>query len=129
MCHIELRLLDHRDTASWHIETREHGHGNLMGPRIWHAWFDHNAPSTLVSAFVTALADIAPLQRAMYDRTAHYSAVQEPSLLTPQQVVEAHAARLDALRTQARAARRPQRLATTQPKAPAPTIAAPPLRR
>ncbi|GGS92768.1 DUF317 domain-containing protein [Streptomyces chromofuscus] len=94
MCHIELRLLDHRDTPSWHIETREHGHGHPVGPRIWHAWFDSRTPSRLVTAFVTALTDTGPLQRGMYDRTAHYSAVQEPSPLTPQQVVAAHTTRL-----------------------------------
>ncbi|WP_053924684.1 hypothetical protein [Streptomyces chattanoogensis] len=44
----------------------------------------------------------------MYDRTAHHSVVQRPSPLTPQQVVEAHTARLDADRAQARAACRQQ---------------------
>ncbi|MDX2828396.1 DUF317 domain-containing protein [Streptomyces ipomoeae] len=129
MCHIELRLLGDRDTPSWHIETREHGHGHPVGPRIWHAWFDHHTPSHLVSAFVTALTDTAPLQRGMFERTAHYSAAKEPSPLSPQQVVDAHTARLDALRTQARAARRRQRPATTQPLGPPPKAATPPVRR
>ncbi|CAM5570158.1 DUF317 domain-containing protein [Streptomyces aurantiogriseus] len=128
-CHIELRPLGDRDTPSWHIETREQGHGHPVGPRIWHAWFDHHTPSHLVSAFVTALADTTPLQRGMYDRTAHYSAVQEPSPLTTQQVVDAHTTRLDALRTQARAARRRKQPATNKALAPSPTTSASPLRR
>ncbi|MEU9246961.1 DUF317 domain-containing protein [Streptomyces sp. NPDC048385] len=126
LCHVE-RPINSLGTASWLIETREQGYDHHAGPRIWHAWFDDRTPSRLVTAFVTALADTAPLQRGMYDRTAHYSAVQEPSPLTPQQVVDAHTTRLDALRFQARAARRRQRPATTQPQAPPPT--ATPLRR
>lgn len=129
MCHIELRPLGDRDAPSWHVETREQGHGHPVGPRIWHAWFDHRTPSHLVSAFVTALTDTAPLQRGMYDRTAHYSVEQESSPLTPQQVVNAHTARLDALRIQARAARRRQRPATTQPLGPPPKAATPSVRR
>ncbi|MER5215359.1 DUF317 domain-containing protein [Streptomyces sp. NPDC002838] len=129
MCHIELRLLDHHDTWSWHIETREEGHGHPVGPRIWHAWFDSRTPSHLVTAFVTALTDTGPLQRGMYDHTAHYSAVQEPSPLTPQQVVAAHTTRLDTLRARARAARRRQQPATTTAPAPPPTTATAPVRR
>ncbi|MEU9288347.1 DUF317 domain-containing protein [Streptomyces sp. NPDC048275] len=108
MCHIERRHTDSRDTASWHIETREPGYGHPVGPRIWHAWFDSNTPDHLVTAFATGLADPAPLQRGMYDRTAHYNAVQEPSPLRPQQVVDAHTARIESLRARARSARRQQ---------------------
>ncbi|MEU1629229.1 DUF317 domain-containing protein [Streptomyces sp. NPDC020096] len=110
MCHVELRLRHdlHGEPAHWHVETCEPGYGTPIGPRIWHAWFDSRTPTHLVNAFVTALADPAPLQRGMYDRTAHHSVVQRPSPLAPQQVVEAHTARLDALRAQARAARRQQ---------------------
>ncbi|MFD8590805.1 DUF317 domain-containing protein [Streptomyces sp. NPDC059637] len=109
MCHIELRLIDRHEAPSWHIETREHGHGAPEGPRIWHASFNSRTPPHLVTAFVTALADTAPLQRGMYDRTTHHSAVQKPSPLTPQQVVEAYTARLGGLRRQSRGARRLQR--------------------
>ncbi|WSQ12894.1 DUF317 domain-containing protein [Streptomyces sp. NBC_01231] len=129
MCHIELRPTGDRYTPSWHIETREHGHGHPVGPRIWHAWFDERTPSRLVTAFVTALANTAPLQRGMFDRTAHYSVVQEPSPLAPQQVVDAHTTRLAALRTKARSARRRQQPATTQPPAPPPTPATTAVRR
>jgi hypothetical protein len=110
MCHVEHRI-DPDDAlgSSWHIETCEPGHGTPMGPRIWHAWIDDLAPAHLMSAFITALADPAPLQRAMYDRTAHYSTVQNRSPLTPEQVVAAHTTRLDSVRALARAARRQQR--------------------
>ncbi|MEU1921080.1 DUF317 domain-containing protein [Streptomyces albogriseolus] len=114
MCHIELRpLSEFHDRSSWHIETREPGHGEFPGPRIWHAYLDEHTPTRLVSAFLTALADRSPLQRGMYDRTGHYSAVQEPSPLRPQQVVDAHATRLKSLRTRARSARRQQMKPTT----------------
>ncbi|MFF3412550.1 DUF317 domain-containing protein [Streptomyces sp. NPDC002742] len=121
MCHIERRHIDDRDTASWHIEAREPGYGHPAGPRIWHAWFDAHTPSRLVTAFATGLADPAPLQRGMYERTAHYNAVQEPSPLRPQQVADAHTARIDALRARARAARRQQTKPTTAP-APASSL-------
>ncbi|MDQ0790121.1 DUF317 domain-containing protein [Streptomyces sp. B3I8] len=116
MCHIELRpLSEFHDRPSWHIETREPGHGEFPGPRIWHAYLDEHTPTHLVSAFLTALADRSPLQRGMYDRTGHYSAVQEPSPLRPQQVVDAHATRLKSLRAQARSARRRQTKTVTPP--------------
>ncbi|MGM9380000.1 DUF317 domain-containing protein [Streptomyces antibioticus] len=116
MCHIELRpLSEFRDRPSWHVETREPGHGEFSGPRIWHAYFDERTPAHLVGSFLTALADRSPLQRGMYDRTGHYSAVQEPSPLRPQQVVEAHAMRLKSLRAQARFARRQQTKPATTP--------------
>ncbi|MGW2822113.1 DUF317 domain-containing protein [Streptomyces sp. NPDC001443] len=129
MCQIQLRSLGERDTPSWHIQTYEHDQGRPTGPRIWHAWFDHHTPTHLVSAFITALADTAPLQRSMSDRIAHYSAVQEQSTLTPQQVADAHTSRLGALRTQARAARRRQRTVADKALAPPPTTSASPLRR
>lgn len=100
-----------------------------MGRQIWHARFDSRTPSRLVTAFVTALTDTGPLQRGMYDRTAHYSVVQEPSPLSPQQVVAAHTARLDALRTRARAARRRQRPAAARAAAPPSGTAASVVRR
>jgi hypothetical protein len=126
MCHLEQRPADGHRSPFWHIETYEPGHGTPIGRRIWHAWFDGRTPSHLVTAFVTALTDTDPLQRGMYDRTAHYNAVQQPSPLTPQQVVDAHVTRLDGLRAKARTARRGQRPTT---RAPAPPSTAAPLRR
>ncbi|MEU9189245.1 DUF317 domain-containing protein [Streptomyces sp. NPDC048484] len=116
MCHIELRPLNEfHDRPSWHIETREPGHGEFRGPRIWHAYFDERTPAHLVASFLTALADRSPLQRGMYDRTGHYSAVKEHSPLRPQQVADAHSTRLKAVRAQARSARRPQSKPATPP--------------
>ncbi|MER0445799.1 DUF317 domain-containing protein [Streptomyces sp. Edi4] len=126
MCHVERRPDPDDAQGFWHVETCEPGHGTPMGPRIWHAWFDGNTPEHLVTAFVTALADPAPLQRAMFDRTAHHSVVQQPSPHTPQQTVDAHATRIDALRAQSRAARRQR---TKPATTPAPTATAQPAAR
>ncbi|MCA1223523.1 DUF317 domain-containing protein [Streptomyces sp. 8L] len=115
LCHIELRpLSEFHNGRSWHIETREPGHGEFPGPRIWHAYFDEHTPAHLVSAFLTALSDPSPLQRGMHEHTMHYSAVKEPSQVLPQQVVDAHAARINALRAHARSALRHK----TKPAAP-----------
>ncbi|KUO04687.1 DUF317 domain-containing protein [Streptomyces caeruleatus] len=118
MCRIELRpLSEFHDRPSWHVETRESGHKEFPGPLIWHAYFDERTPAHLVGSFLAALANRSPLQRGLYDRTGHYSAVQEPSPLRPQDVVDAHTARLESLRAQARSARRHQtKPATTAAK-------------
>lgn len=116
MCTIEHRPVSElHDTPEWHIETHETNFHELGGRRIWHAHFHQNVPAHLVNAFVTALTDTAPLQRGMHEPTAHYRAVQEPSPLSPQQVVDAHTDRLKAITARVRAARRRQ----TKP-APAP---------
>lgn len=118
MCYVRQRHNGGRHrTWHWHVETCEPGYGTPMGPRIWHAWIDGHAPAHLMNAFVTALAHNAPLRRALFDHTVHHSAVQKPSRLTPGQVVEAHTARLDTVRAQARATRRQQQ--------PNPTTATP----
>ncbi|MGQ4435328.1 MULTISPECIES: DUF317 domain-containing protein [unclassified Streptomyces] len=129
MCSVERRFIDGHSTRFWHIEVSEPGHGvTPQGPRLWHAVFDSRTPHHLVNAFVTALADPAPLQRGMYEHTAHHNAVQEPSALTPQQVVAAHTSRLDAIRAQTRAARRHQQTPTTA-QAPVTSPAARPTAR
>lgn len=116
MCHIELRpLSEFRDRLFWHVETREPSHREFPGPRIWHAYFDEGTPTHLVGSFLAALTDRSPLQRGMYDRTGRYSAEQTPSPLRPQQVVDAHTARLKSLRSQARSARRHQTKSATTP--------------
>ncbi|MFF3501137.1 DUF317 domain-containing protein [Streptomyces sp. NPDC003247] len=127
MCFIEQRQRDSRDAPYWSVETRETDLDGNPGRILWHASFHDNTPTHLVHAFVTALTDTDPLQRGMHDRTAHYNAVQEPSPLTPQQVVDAHTTRLKTISTQAPAARRLQRLSTTKPPAPPSTSA--PLQR
>ncbi|MFG3038088.1 DUF317 domain-containing protein [Streptomyces sp. NPDC048330] len=119
MCHIEQRADQSDSTAAyWHVETCEPGHGTPMGRRIWHAWFDGHTPEHLVNAFITALADPAPLQRGMYDRIAHHTAEQKPSPLSPQQVVDAHTGRLDTIGAQARATARRRTPAATAPAKP-----------
>ncbi|MFF9040540.1 DUF317 domain-containing protein [Streptomyces sp. NPDC014892] len=118
MCHIERRpLSEFHERSSWHVETREPGHGRYPGPRIWHAFLDERVPAHLVGSFLTALTDDSPLLRGGFDRTAHYSAVKEPSRLSPEQVVDAHTARIASLRARARSASRQ----TTKPAPPGAT--------
>ncbi len=108
--------------VSWHVQAHE-PERDFRGPRLWHAWFDAQTPIHLVEAFVTALTDPAPLQRGKFDRTAH-AAVQEPSTLSPQQVVDAHTERIRALRARACAVRRRPQPATAKapvPSSPLPT--------
>ncbi|MEV0472525.1 DUF317 domain-containing protein [Streptomyces prunicolor] len=126
-CHLEHHVVDGHGT-SWSIEVCEPGHSTPWGRHLWRAHFGSRTPVHLVGAFVAALADTAPLQRGMHDRTAHYSTVQQPSQLTPQQVVAAHASRLDVIRAQARAARRQQQTPTTA-QAPVTSPAARPTAR
>ncbi|MFD9967744.1 DUF317 domain-containing protein [Streptomyces sp. NPDC059011] len=125
MCHVKQRSEQGEILAGWHVETREPGHGTQMSRRIWHAWFDGHTPAHLVDAFVTSLADTAPLQRGMYERTAHHSVVQKPSPLTPEQSVQAHTARLAGIREQARAAQRQHRTNATTPPPKAGTVRSP----
>ncbi|MFC9228422.1 DUF317 domain-containing protein [Streptomyces decoyicus] len=131
LCHVQLRShlgLGLGDAPYWHVEVAEQLPGRL-GARIWHASFHGHVPAHLVTAFVTALADSTPLQRGMFERTAHHSAVQEPGRpLTREQLLDAHTTRLEALRSHARAARRrPQPAASPVPEPPTSTAA--PLRR
>ncbi|WP_432141051.1 DUF317 domain-containing protein [Streptomyces sp. bgisy084] len=129
MCHVELQTdRSNGSMAHWQVETTEPAPG-MLGARIWHASFDLYTPAHLVDAFITALADPAPLQRGRYERTAHHSVVPKPSRpLTPEQVLDAHITRLEALRTQASATRlRQEPAATTAPATP--TSATAPLRR
>ncbi|BDH15443.1 hypothetical protein HOK021_66220 [Streptomyces hygroscopicus] len=130
LCHVELQTdRIHGGTPHWRVEAVEQCPGTL-GERIWHASFDGHTPAHLVDAFITALADPAPLQRGMYEGTVRRSAVQKRRShpLTRQQVLDAHTTRLDALRAQARAARRRQQPVTASAPSP-PTSATAPLRR
>ncbi|MER6566960.1 DUF317 domain-containing protein [Streptomyces sp. NPDC001093] len=127
MCRLKPRYLDGHAAPSWRVETREHGHGGYDGPLIWYASFDSHTPSHLVNAFVTALADPTPLQRAMGDRTAHYTAVKSPSPLRPEQIVKAHTDRLKTIRATVRASHRQNSKPSTSPATP--TAARPAARR
>ncbi|MBC3987532.1 DUF317 domain-containing protein [Streptomyces sp. AC563] len=117
MCSIERRpVSEFSHQPYWHVEARELGHRQFPGSRIWHAYFDEHTPARLVGSFLTALVDPRPLQRGTSDRTGHYSAVQEPSPHSPQQIVDAHTQRLQSLRARSRAARRQQTTPTTPAK-------------
>ncbi|MEV5935270.1 DUF317 domain-containing protein [Streptomyces sp. NPDC052079] len=119
MCHIERRpMSEFHERPSWHIEVRDARDAQYPGPRIWYAFLDEHVPDHLASAFLGALTDQSPLQRGMFDRTAHYSTVREPSPLRPQQVVDAHTARVKTIRAQARAVRRQQTAPPATPQAP-----------
>jgi hypothetical protein len=99
--------------AAWHIDVRDRPDGASRGTHLWHAAFHGHRPEHLVTAFITALTDLAPLQRGLFDRTATYGVTQRPSPLTPQQTVDAHAARVKAFRAQARSTRWRQTKPTT----------------
>ncbi|WP_405884351.1 DUF317 domain-containing protein [Streptomyces sp. NBC_01384] len=102
--------------VAWHIEVRDLPTDiGSRGAHLWHAAFHSHTPEHLVTAFVTALADPAPLQRGMFDRTATYGVTQKPSPLTPEQTVHAHATRVKALRARARPTRRQQKNPVTAP--------------
>ncbi|MFB6553810.1 DUF317 domain-containing protein [Streptomyces sp. NPDC056405] len=116
MCHIERRpMSEYHHRPSWHIEMRDARDAHYPGPRLWHAFLDEHVPDHLADAFLRELTDQSPLQRGMFDRTAHHSAVKEQSPLRPQQVVDAHTARMKAIRAQARTARRQQTAPATRP--------------
>ncbi|MFD5453860.1 DUF317 domain-containing protein [Streptomyces olivaceus] len=127
LCRIEHRpLSEFRERPSWHVEVRKSADAEFPGPRVWHAFLDEHVPDHLAGAFFGALCDLRPLQRAMFDRTAHSSAVKESSPLSPQQVADAHAARVKAIRAKVRAVRRQQTAPATPPT---PTTAAQPAAR
>ncbi|MFI7102739.1 DUF317 domain-containing protein [Streptomyces sp. NPDC050161] len=102
--------------AVWRVDAFDGPHGRGL---LWDAWLEDTAPAPAVAAFVTALIDPGPVLRGKFDRTGAY-VTQESSPFVPEQVVEAHVARLKSIRSKARAARR-RTLATT----PAPTPAVP----
>ncbi|MFE2942962.1 DUF317 domain-containing protein [Streptomyces sp. NPDC059255] len=127
MCRVEPYPLDRSEPMDWRVVAHERGYGYPDGRRIWSAWFNSRTPVHLVNTFVTALVDTAPLQREMYARTAHCSATHERSPLTPQQVVNAHTTRLNALSAQARAAKRHKPTTAVAPAQPGRTTT--PIRR
>ncbi|MYS36691.1 uncharacterized protein DUF317 [Streptomyces sp. KhCrAH-43] len=94
--------------ASWRVDTCSPGHGTPMGPSIWHAYLPEPVPAHLVAVFITALVDPGPLQRGMYERLGHHSAVHVRSQVRPEQVVDAHSSRLRTIWSRARSASRQQ---------------------
>ncbi|MGC4951116.1 DUF317 domain-containing protein [Streptomyces sp. DT224] len=117
MCHVRRPTEAGKWTweASWRVDTCSPGHGTPMGPSIWHAVLPDAVPAHLIGAFITALADPEPLQRGMYERLGHHSAVHVRSQVRPEQVVEAHASRLRTIRARVRSSRRQQESPVTSP--------------
>lgn len=107
----------------WYVEVREYQHEHA--PLWWRAMFHGDTPVRLVNAFVAALTDTAPLLRGQYGDGVHHQAVQEPSRVTGQHMVDAHTARLDGLRGQVRAARRRARSGTKPTTSPPARSASP----
>ncbi|MFD5751492.1 DUF317 domain-containing protein [Streptomyces sp. NPDC127033] len=117
-CRVNPYPLHRQKAATWQIVAHDHGYDGPDGLDIWSARFDSRTPAHLVNIFVTALVDTTPLQRPKGE-TADYSATtQERSSLTPQQIVDAHTARLHALSAQARAAQRRKPNTTVAPAPP-----------
>lgn len=112
MIAVETRASASSNTArSWHIDASK----TEGGPRLWHASFTSDTPTHLIGGFIAALTSPEPLQRGMFDRVAHYSAVQKSSPLTPEQVIDVYRRRIDSLRRRSRAHRRRQQALTTTP--------------
>ncbi|GAA3903932.1 DUF317 domain-containing protein [Streptomyces gulbargensis] len=95
------------EQPAWHIEAQP----QYGGARLWHIWISGAVPDHLITGLVEQLVSTAPVVRGMHDTESH-GARQEPSGLSPEQVLEAHFARLEAL---TRAERR-TRLAASLPR-------------
>lgn len=108
------------DTHAWRAEAALHHDGSYDVERVWHAWVSEGTPPHLVAALAHALVDTRPVLRAMHDQLGHYSAVQQPSATTGEQVVAAHEARVAAARAAARRARHSPPLATRPSASPMP---------
>ncbi|OKJ72222.1 DUF317 domain-containing protein [Streptomyces sp. CB02460] len=86
--------------------------------RLWHAYFDDRTPGHLLAGFAAALVDQSPVPRGRYDVPHAHLVTQVERGAQGDQLAAAHEARLKAIRTAARKARRVSAL-TTRP-APAP---------
>ncbi|MFF7438967.1 DUF317 domain-containing protein [Streptomyces sp. NPDC008122] len=99
---------------SWRIEALpEYG-----VPLAWRMWISGAVPGPLLDGLTEQLVSTTPVIRGMYDLESN-GARQEPSGLSPEQVVEAHFARVDAIGRRSRTHRR------TRPTTSLPTPAAP----
>ncbi|WP_129287495.1 DUF317 domain-containing protein [Streptomyces sp. GZWMJZ-114] len=88
--------------AGWRIDVLRHPLLDRPGAPVWTGTIPDAAPPHLAAAFVTALADPAPLLRGMYDRTHLPESRRQRSPVTSEQFVTAHTDRLRALRAAAR---------------------------
>ncbi|MFJ4338606.1 DUF317 domain-containing protein [Streptomyces sp. NPDC088915] len=89
------------EQMAWRIEVLpEYG-----GAPAWRMWISGAIPEYLLDGLAEQLVTTTPVVRGMYDPESH-GALQEPSGLSPEQVVEAHFARVDAFGRRVRAHRR-----------------------
>ncbi|GAA2254936.1 DUF317 domain-containing protein [Streptomyces amakusaensis] len=108
------------ETLAWRFEVRPDAD---CRPPVWTAWIACSPPLHLIHGLVGALLDPSPLQRSWQEPEGHHDARRTQSSVTPQAYVAAHRARIDAVRAQARAARRQAKkvLTTAAPPVPAPS--------
>lgn len=115
----EQRYEDDPTRLTWRIQARP----DYDRPLVWRMWINGIVPEHLLDGLVEQLVATTPVVRGMYEYGGD-SVRQEPSGLSPEQVVEAYAARLEAVRKLVRAERGSRRLTTSLP-APAPPRTAP----
>ncbi|MEU5833015.1 DUF317 domain-containing protein [Streptomyces diacarni] len=96
------RTFEEDQTPYWHIAVRERSGPSRL---VWNLHLSGNTPAHLLTGLATALTNPEPVQREMANGS-HYNATSKRSSLTPQQVINAHKARLEKIRAQARTARR-----------------------
>ncbi|MFD9069082.1 DUF317 domain-containing protein [Streptomyces lasiicapitis] len=82
--------------------------------RVWHAYFDDRTPRHLLAGFATALVDPAPVSRGHYDVPHSHLVTQVERGAQGEQLAAAHEARLKAIKSTARKARR-SAVPTTRP--------------
>ncbi|MEU6814079.1 DUF317 domain-containing protein [Streptomyces sp. NPDC046860] len=108
--------------VAWHIDVRDRPAAGGLSTHLWHAFFQGRTPEHLVTAFMTALTNPAPLQRGAFDHTAIHNVTHRPSSLAPRQRADAHITRIKALRARNKPptppAPPPAAASSTQPAAP-----------
>ncbi|MFD7017490.1 DUF317 domain-containing protein [Streptomyces sp. NPDC059928] len=109
-------------TSDWFSWTAEVALPTGLGGhrRLWQAYFDDRTPRHLLAGFATALADPAPVSRGHYDVPHSHLVTQVKSGAQGEQLAAAHEARLKAIKSAARKARR----STAPTIRPAPSPAA-----
>ncbi|MFI8103417.1 DUF317 domain-containing protein [Streptomyces sp. NPDC086023] len=111
-------LIDFYDEAPERMTWRIEATSEYDGPPAWRIWISGAVPERLLDGLAQQLVTTTPVVRGMYDPESN-GARQEPSGLSPEQVVDAHFARVDAIGRRALAHRR------TRPTASLPAPAAP----
>lgn len=104
------------EQSAWRVEAQP----PYGGARLWHIWISGAVPDHFLNGLVEQLVATAPVVRGLHDTESH-GARQEPSGMSPEQVAEAHFARLEAVSRRVKAERR-TRVATSLPR-PLPSTA------